>query len=73
LQEVVVEPGYSYFDTNTADHHHFYCESDGSLVDIPSAQVAVTALPPPPAGTAVRRVDVVIRLTGAPTDLPRRG
>jgi Fur family iron response transcriptional regulator len=66
LREVVVEPGRSYFDTNTDDHHHFYFEADGALADIPSAEVGVTTLPPAPHGTTVRRVDVVIRLAKAP-------
>ena len=35
LREVVVEPGRSYFDTNIADHHHFFCEASGLLQDIP--------------------------------------
>src|ERR1700689_4148443 len=34
LREVVVEPGRSYFDTNTTDHHHFYCAKDAHLRDI---------------------------------------
>lgn len=65
LREVVVEPGRAYFDTNISDHHHFYFESSGSLADIPSTQVSVTEIPPPPEGMIVRRVDVVIRLTDA--------
>jgi Fur family iron response transcriptional regulator len=66
LREVVVEPGRSYFDTNTDDHHHFYFEADGALADIPSSEVGLTTLPPAPHGTTVRRVDVVIRLAKAP-------
>lgn len=62
LREVVVDPGRSYFDTNVSDHHHFFIEDTGKLVDIPGNHVAVSDLPAPPAGTAVRRVDVVIRL-----------
>src|SRR5690349_16948662 len=62
LREVVVDPGRSYFDTNVSDHHHFFFEETGKLVDIPGGDVAVSDLPAPPAGTAVRRVDVVIRL-----------
>ena len=31
LREVVIEPGRSYFDTNTSDHHHFFHEGDGRL------------------------------------------
>ena len=62
LTEVVVEPGRSYFDTNVEDHHHFFFEDTGVLQDIPGDRVVVNDLPPPPHGTAVRRVDVIIRV-----------
>lgn len=65
LREVVVNPGRSYFDTNVSDHHHFFYEDSGQLVDIPSADIAVTNLPPPPVGAAIRRVDVIIRVERA--------
>jgi Fur family iron response transcriptional regulator len=62
LREVVVEPGRSYFDTNIDDHHHFFCESTGMLLDIPGTAVTVGALPSAPAGTEISRVDVIIRV-----------
>jgi len=62
LREVVVEPGRSYFDTNTSDHHHFFYEDRGQLQDIPGEQVRVTELPRPPEGTAIQRVDVIVRI-----------
>src|SRR5471030_2838688 len=62
LNEVVVEPGRSYFDTNVDDHHHFYFEDSGRLQDIPGASILVNELPTAPSGTAIRRVDVIIRL-----------
>ncbi len=62
LHEVVVEPGRSYFDTNTSDHHHFFCEATGKLQDIPGEDLSVTSLPLPPAGTEISRVDVIIRV-----------
>ena len=62
LREVVVEPGRSYFDTNTTDHHHFYIERDGSLMDIPGDSVALAQLPDPPAGMKISRVEVIVRL-----------
>jgi Fur family iron response transcriptional regulator len=64
LNEVVVEPGRSYFDTNVDDHHHFYFEDSGRLQDIPGNSVLVNELPAAPSGTAIRRVDVIIRLGG---------
>ncbi len=62
LREVVVEPGRSYFDTNIAEHHHFYDEENGRLQDIPGNELAVAALPSPPSGTTISRVDVIVRL-----------
>ena len=62
LREVVVEPGRSYFDTNTQDHHHFFCESTGHLQDIPGELVMVGELPEPPEGAEIQRVDVIIRI-----------
>ena len=35
LREVVVNPGRSYFDTNIADHHHFFFEETGKLHGYP--------------------------------------
>jgi Fur family transcriptional regulator, iron response regulator len=34
LREVAVEPGRSYFDTNTDHHHHFFHEGSARLLDI---------------------------------------
>jgi Fur family transcriptional regulator, iron response regulator len=62
LREVVVEPGRSYFDTNNADHHHFFCEANGLLQDIPAREVTVSGLPLAPDGTEIRRVDVIVRV-----------
>ena len=62
LREVVVEPGRSYFDTNADDHHHFFCELSGVLQDIPGQGVVVSGLPLPPAGTAIQRVEVIVRV-----------
>ena len=64
LREIVVEAGRSYFDTNTADHHHFFHERTGLLVDIPGADVVLAQLPPAPLGTKINRVDVIVRIEG---------
>lgn len=62
LNQVVVDASRSYFDTNVSDHQHFYCEDDGSLIDIPGDSIAVSQVPAPPKGTTVERVDVVVRI-----------
>jgi len=62
LREVAVESGRAYFDTNTSDHHHFYFEDEGELVDIPAEGLSVAGVPAAPVGTEVARVDVIVRL-----------
>jgi Fur family iron response transcriptional regulator len=62
LREVVVQPGRSYFDTNTSDHHHFFIEANGHLQDIPGDSVALSKLPEPPEGTRIARVEVIVRV-----------
>ena len=65
LRQVVVDAARSYFDTNTGDHQHFYCEDEGALIDIPGDAIAVAGVPTPPKGMAVERVDVVVRVRRA--------
>jgi Fur family transcriptional regulator, iron response regulator len=62
LREIVVAGGRSYFDTNVTAHHHFFHEDSGRLEDIPGHLVSFAALPEPPEGTSVRRVDVIVRV-----------
>jgi len=62
LREILVDGIRSYFDTNTSDHHHFYNEGSGALGDIPADRIVVSDLPSPPPGTAVKRVDIVVRI-----------
>lgn len=62
LQQVVVDAARSYFDTNVGDHLHFYCPDEESLIDIPSGAVKIAGLPEAPKGTAIERVDVIVRL-----------
>ncbi len=62
LREVVVEPGRSYFDTNTSDHHHFFHEETAQLQDIAGDAISVGAIPRPPEGTSVDRIDIIVRI-----------
>jgi Fur family iron response transcriptional regulator len=62
LRQVIVDGSKTYFDTNTSNHHHFYVQSDGRLIDIPGESIAVAGLPPVPEGSEIASVDVTIRL-----------
>jgi Fur family iron response transcriptional regulator len=63
LRELSVDGARTYFDTNTGNHHHFYCEEDGALTDIDGESIAVSGVPHPPTGAKLKRVDVIVRVS----------
>jgi Fur family iron response transcriptional regulator len=62
LRSLAVDGQKTYFDTNLSDHHHFYCEWNGNIIDMPGGELVIGGVPRAPAGTKVVRVDVVVRL-----------
>jgi Fur family iron response transcriptional regulator len=66
LREVAVEGAKAYFDTNTSNHYHFFCEHSGMLMDIDTASIRIDGLPEAPEGMTISRVDVLVRLTTDP-------
>jgi len=65
LRIIAVEGAKTWFDTNISDHHHFYLEHEGRVVDIPDTgygQPTITNLPQPPAGLEIVNVDLIVRL-----------
>ncbi|MGO4570714.1 Fur family transcriptional regulator Irr [Microvirga sp. 2TAF3] len=62
LRQLAVDGAKSYFDTNPTEHHHFFLEDEGELVDMPSMGISVGDLPAPPPGMEVSGVEVIVRL-----------
>ncbi len=62
LRQLAVDGTKAYFDTNPSEHHHFFLEDEGTLMDMPSEGVSVGALPEPPPGMEVAGVEVIVRL-----------
>jgi Fur family iron response transcriptional regulator len=62
LREVAVEGAKAYFDTNTSNHYHFFCEHSGKLMDIATGAIRIEGLPEAPEGMSISRVDVLVRL-----------
>ena len=63
LREIVVDSQRCYFDTNTSDHHHFFCERTNTLEDIACDDVILSKLPVAPEGKSITRVDVILRIS----------
>ena len=62
LREVAVEGAKTYFDNNTSNHYHFFCERSGRLLDISTGAIRIEGIPEAPEGMTVSRVDVLARL-----------
>jgi Fur family iron response transcriptional regulator len=61
LREVAIDGTRTYFDTNVTDHHHFFVEGEGRLIDM-AAPLAVDQLPQAPPGMEIVSVEVVVRV-----------
>ena len=61
LREIIVDSDYSYFDTNTTNHHHFYREDTRELIDIDESDIQIGHLPKPPEGSQITCVEIVVR------------
>ena len=61
LREVAIDSGRAYFDTNVSDHHHFFVEGEGQLIDLID-DIGIEHLPEPPEGTEITAVELVVRV-----------
>lgn len=62
VKELIIDPTKVFYDSNVANHHHFYNLDTHELVDIESHKVNVGLLPELPDGTKADGVDVIIRV-----------
>ena len=62
INEVLVEPDRTLYDSNTSDHHHVYNMDTGELADIPARQLAIRGDLGLPEGTEIEGMDVVVRI-----------
>ncbi|PTM39362.1 Fur family transcriptional regulator Irr [Bosea sp. 124] len=62
LRELAIDGAKTFFDTDSSEHHHFVVDGENTVIDIPAEAVDVAALPEPPEGYEIARVDVVVRL-----------
>lgn len=63
LKEVVIDSNRTYFDTNTAPHHHFFEKATGLLIDVPETSVNIELSRDVPQGMDLQTTEVVFRLS----------
>jgi len=62
IKELIIDPSKVFYDSNTANHHHFYNVDTHELQDIDSSQIDVGSLPELPMGTRADGVEVIVRI-----------
>lgn len=68
IKELIIDPTKTFYDSNMADHHHFYNIDTHELFDINSDELSVGSLPSLPDGTEADGVDVIIRVRSSMQD-----
>lgn len=61
LREVTIDGTRTYFDTNVEDHHHFFVEGEGRVIDM-TDDIRIDPLPEPPEGMEITDIEVVVRI-----------
>jgi Fur family iron response transcriptional regulator len=61
LREVTIDGTRTYFDTNVEDHHHFFVEGEGRVIDM-ADDIRIDPLPEPPEGMEITDIEVVVRV-----------
>jgi len=66
VSECQVDPERCFYDSTTEPHHHFYNMDTGELTDIPLGDIRLADLPPIPVGSALDRVEVIVKVRSQP-------
>ena len=62
LKEIPIDSNQSYFDTNIADHHHFYDIAEKKLIDLKQTDVGPINIQKSMPGKKIKSVEVLVKL-----------
>ena len=62
LKEISINSNKSYFDTNTAEHHHFFDEDTNELIDCGNDEIDSVNIKQNTTGKKIRSVEVLIKV-----------
>ena len=60
LKEISLQGNKTFFDTNSTNHHHFYDQDTGDLMDIKNDEISVSKLPSAPKGKKIKEIEVTV-------------
>jgi Fur family transcriptional regulator, iron response regulator len=62
LKEISLQGNKTFFDTNSASHHHFYDQDTGDLIDIKNEDILLSKLPAAPKGKKIKKIEITLSL-----------
>ena len=60
LKEISLQGNKTFFDTNSKNHHHFYDQDTGNLIDIKNDDVYISKLPVAPKGKKIKKIEITV-------------
>ena len=62
LKEIYLKGNKTFYDTNTKNHHHFYDEDTGKILDIKNEDIKVSKVSRIPNGKKIQEIEVTVRI-----------
>ena len=65
IKTLQVDNQKTFFDTNSKNHHHFYDQDTGDLIDIRNEDINVSKLPDAPKGKKIKDIEVTVSVANS--------
>ena len=65
LKEISLQGNKTFFDTNSTNHHHFYDQDTGDLMDIKNDEISVSKIPSAPKGKKIKEIEVTVSIANS--------
>ena len=62
LKEIPINSNQSYFDTNTSNHHHFFDEKKGELIDLENKDINPIKINKKIPGKKINSIEVLVKI-----------
>ena len=62
LKQIFLKTNQAFFDTNIANHHHFYDEDTCQLHDIKKEEMDISKIPKLPKGKKIKEIEVTVKI-----------
>ena len=62
LKKIPINSSQSYYDTNISNHHHFYDEEKGELIDLENEEIEPIKIKKVMPGKKIRSIEILVKV-----------